>query len=147
MTIEQLNKDMIQAMKSGDTNRRDVLRAAIAAVKKAAIDKRCDINETLVDEVLTKEKKTIKEQLDTCPAGRSDLIQKYEADLAIITEYAPKVIDNPEEAKNMIGRLIAAAGIEPVKANKVAVMKTIMPQIKGKVDGKIANQVIGELLI
>ena len=74
MTLEILQKDMVQAMKTKDSVRKNVLSSAISAVKNAAIAKQCrdNIDEALVNEVLQKEKKTVQEQIDTCPAVLKD---------------------------------------------------------------------------
>ena len=146
MTLEQLQKDMIQAMKTNNIAKRDVLRSVIAAVKKTAIDNRCEATEELIDKVLLKEAKTIQEQIDTCPDERVDLKIEYGSKAAILNEYVPKLLDNPEEIKAMVENQLAIAGIEPLKSNKGAVMKTVMPVFKGKADMKIVNQVIGEIL-
>ena len=146
MTLEILQNDMKQAMKDKDVTARDVLRSVIGAVKKTAIDERCDITEELVDRVLLKEKKTLQEQIDTCPADRPVYLQEYKDKMAVLDKYCPKLLDNPEEIRDIIVKELAAAGLEPVKANKGAVMKLLMPQFKGKADMKIVNQVIGELL-
>jgi uncharacterized protein YqeY len=146
MTLEFLQSEMISAMKSNNVAKRDVLRSVIAAVKKAAIDNRCEATEELIDKVLIKEAKTIQEQIDTCPDERVDLKIEYGSKAAILNEYVPKLLDNPEEIKAMIENQLAIAGIEPLKSNKGAVMKTVMPVFKGKADMKIVNQVIGEIL-
>jgi uncharacterized protein YqeY len=147
MTLEYLQKEMICAMKSNNIPKRDVLRSVIAAVKKTAIDNRCEATEELIDKVLIKEAKTIQEQIDTCPDERIDLKIEYGSKAAILNEYVPKLLNNPEEIKTMVENQLAAAGIEPLKSNKGAVMKTIMPYFKGKADMKIVNQVMGELLV
>lgn len=146
MTLEFLQSEMIHAMKSNNIAKRDVLRSVIAAVKKTAIDNRCEATEELIDKVLLKEAKTIQEQIDTCPDERVDLKIEYGSKAAILNEYVPKLLDNPEEIKAMVENQLAIAGIEPLKSNKGAVMKTVMPVFKGKADMKIVNQVIGELL-
>lgn len=146
MTLEYLQRDMKQAMKDKNAIARDVLRSAIGAVKKAAIDERCDITEALVDKVLLKEKKTLQEQIDTCPADRPIYLQDYRNKMAVLEGYVPKLLDNPEEIRAIVENQLAIAGIEPLKSNKGAVMKTVMPQFKGKADMKIVNQVIGEIL-
>ena len=146
MTIEFLQNDMKQAMKIGDTELRDIMRSAIAAIKKTAIDERCEITEDLVNRVLLKEAKIIQEQIDTCPKDRVEILKVYERKLAKIKCYLPKLLDNPEEIKEIIEKELVAAGIEPLKSNKGAAMKVIMPQFKGKADMKIVNQVIGEIL-
>lgn len=146
MTLEFLQSEMICAMKSNNIAKRDVLRSVIAAVKKTAIDNRCEATEELIDKVLLKEAKTIQEQVDTCPDERVDLKIEYGSKAAILNEYVPKLLDNPEEIKAMIENQLAIAGIEPLKSNKGTVMKTVMPVFKGKADMKIVNQVIGEIL-
>lgn len=146
MTLEFLQSEMIHAMKSNNIAKRDVLRSVIAAVKKTAIDNRCEATEELIDKVLIKEAKTIQEQIDTCPDERVGLKIEYGSKAAILNEYVPKLLDNPEEIKAMVENQLAIAGIEPLKSNKGAVMKTVMPVFKGKADMKIVNQVIGEIL-
>ena len=146
MTLEYLQREMTIAMKESDTELRDVLRSAIGAIKKMAIDKRCEITEELINDVLIKEAKIIQEQIDTCPKDRIETLEVYERKLAKIKYYLPKLLDNPEEIKEIIEKELAAAGIEPLKSNKGAVMKVVVPQFKGKADMKIVNQVIGEIL-
>ena len=147
MTLDKLQTDMVAAMKDGNKRRKDVLSAAIAAVKKAAIDKRMkdDIVESLVDEVLTKEKKTLKEMIDTCPEDREDLLNDYEHKYCIISEYAPRVIADEAQIKQMV--IDAVTGIDLSLKNKGVIMKTVMPALKGKVDMKVANDVISGLLV
>ena len=146
MTLEFLQNDMKQAMKMGDTELRDIMRSAISAVKKAAIDERCEITEELVNKVLLKEAKILQEQIDTCPKDRVEILEVYKSKLFKLNAYLPKLLDNPEEIKAMVENQLAIAGIEPLKSNKGAVMKTVMPIFKGKADMKIVNQVIGEIL-
>ena len=148
MTLKILQTEMIAALKAGDKERKDSISALVAAVKKTGIDKGCrdDIPETLVDEVILKEKKTIQEMIDTCPADRVDTKIAYEKRLAVIDEFAPKLIANVFEIEDMIYDICQDAGIAIDKANRPAIMKMVMPQLKGKVDMKIANSVISTLL-
>lgn len=146
MTLEFLQNDMKQAMKMGDTELRDIMRSAISAVKKAAIDKRCEITEELVDKVLLKEAKIIQEQIDTCPKDRVETLELYNRKLEKIKCYLPKLIDNPKDIEATIRLMLLPAGIELVKANKGTIMKIVMPQFKGKADMKVVNQVITKIL-
>lgn len=146
MTLEQLQNDMKQAMKDKDVITRDVLRSVIGAVKKTAIDERCDTTEELVDRVLLKEKKTLQEQIDTCPADRPVYLQEYKEKMAVLDKYCPKLLDNPEEIRSTVERLCGECHAPLTKNNKGAIMKIVMPYFKGKADMKIVNQVIGELL-
>lgn len=147
MTLEFLQNDMKQAMKIGDTELRDIMRSVIGAVKKAAIDERCEITEELVDRVLLKEAKIIQEQIDTCPKDRVETLEIYNRKLAKIKCYLPQLLDNPIDIETKIRLMLLPSGIELVKANKGIIMKIVMPQFKGKADMKVVNQVIGELLV
>ena len=146
MTLKILQNDMKQAMKDKNVTARDVLRSVIGAVKKTAIDERCDITEELVDRVLLKEKKTLQEQIDTCPADRPILLEEYKNKMTVLENYVPKLLDNPVEIKSTVEKLCGECHAELTKNNKGAIMKIVMPYFKGKADMKIVNQVIGELL-
>ena len=148
MTLKILQTEMIAALKAGDKERKDSISALVAAVKKAGIDKGCrdNIPDSLVDEVILKEKKTIQEMIDTCPADRVDTKTAYEKRLAVIDEFAPKLETDPMVIGIMIAGICDSAGITIEKANRPAIMKTVMPQLKGKVDMKIANGVINTIL-
>ena len=143
MKLEILQKDMIAAMKAKDKERKDTISSLVSAVKKAAIDEkvRDDIPEELVDRVILKEMKTAKEQIDTCPAERTDLLEAYRARYEVIGEYAPKLL-SPEEVKAII--LEKFADVVATK-NKGMIMKQVMGELKGKADGKVINQIVAEL--
>jgi uncharacterized protein YqeY len=148
MTLEILQKDMVQAMKAKDSVRKNVLSSAISAVKNAAIAKQCrdNIDEALVNEVLQKEKKTVQEQIDTCPVDRTEKLAEYKAKLAIIDEYCPKLLDDPVRIADIIKNLCFDNRIDLIKANRGNVMKVVMPHFKGHADMKVVNQVVGGLL-
>ena len=142
MQLETLQKDMVAAMKARDKSRKDSISSVISAVKKAAIDEGCrdDIKEELVDRVILKELKTAREQLDSCPKDRTDLLEEYQARYDVIAKYAPKLMDASEikaYLQEKHAELIASG-------NKGQIMKTIMPELKGKADGKVINQVVAE---
>lgn len=144
MTLEILNKEIIEAMKSGDTLTRDVLRSAVGNIKKAAIDKnqKDNITEALVDEILLKEKKTLQEMIDTCPADRIDNLNLYKAKMQILEHYVPKLITDEKEIEEIILQLCKQSNC----SGQCQLMRCIMPQLKGKVDMKIANKVISEMM-
>lgn len=147
MDLKTLQKEMIKAMKDGDMDRKSVLSNAIAAIKKAAIDKRIreDIPEDLVDEVLLKEKKTIQEMIDTCPADREETLAEYNVKMVIISEYAPTLLTDENEIKEKILSIINDK-IELTKTNRGVIMKQIAPELKGKADMSIVNKVLSKLL-
>lgn len=130
-------------MKAKDKPRKEAISALVSAVKKAGIDAGCrdDIPGSMVDQVILKEQKTAKEQLDTCPAERTDLKAEYQFRYDVISEYAPQLM-SAEEVKAFLEEKFAdlLAG-----KNKGMIMKNVMPELKGKADGKVINQVVAEL--
>ena len=133
MQFEQLQKDMMAAMKARDKVRKDALSALVSAAKKVAIDEGCrdNISEEIVDRVILKEIKSVKEQLDTCPDARYDIFQ----------EYAPKMM-SAEEVEAFITEKFSEVAAQK---NKGMIMKTVMPHLKGKADGSVINQVVARL--
>ena len=143
MQMEQLQKDMIAAMKAKDKPRKEAISSLVSAVKKAAIDAGCrdDIKEDMVDQGILKELKTVKEQIDTCPAEREDLKAEYQFRYDVIQEYAPSLMSE-EEIRNFIMEKFADI---VAQKNKGMIMKNVMPELKGKADGKLINQVVAKL--
>lgn len=143
MQLAVLQKDMIAAMKAKDKPRKEAISALVSAVKKAGIDAGCreDIPESMVDQVILKEQKTAKEQIDTCPADRTDLKAEYQFRYDVISEYAPKLMSADEVRAFLEEKFsdLLATG------NKGMIMKNVMPELKGKADGKVINQVVAEL--
>lgn len=147
MTIEMLQQAKIAAIKNKDIETRDILTNMIDSIQKAAITPkgRIEITEQLVNEVLIKYQKSVQEQIDTCPSSRTDLMAKYQAEMNVVRQYAPQLITDTNEIKNLI--LDAVNGeLEFTKANKGKIMKIISPVFKGKADMKIVNQVVEEML-
>ena len=143
MKLETLQKEMIAAMKAKDKVRKDVISSLIAAVKKYGIDNgvRNDITEEMTDAVLLKELKTAKEQIDTCPAERTDLIEEYTVKYELIKEYAPTLMSEDEVRAFLTEKF---SDIIATK-NKGLIMKTVMAELKGKADGKVINAVVAQL--
>lgn len=143
MEFSKLQKDMMQAMKDRDKQRKDSISALVSAAKKLAIDAGCrdDIPEEMVDQAILKEVKSVKEQIDTCPESRQDLLEEYKARLAVMEEYAPKMM-SAEDVEAFIREKFADV---LASGNKGLVMKNVMPELKGKADGKVINQVVASL--
>ena len=143
MQLETLQKDMIAAMKNHDKARKDAISSVIQAVKFVAINEghRDDIGEELVDRVILKELKSVKEQIDTCPAERTDLKDEYQFRYDVISEYAPKLM-SADEVKAVISDKFADL---IASKNKGQIMKAVMGELKGKADGKVINEVVTKL--
>lgn len=142
MTLEKLQKDMIAAMKARDKERKDSISSLVSAVKKVGIDNGCrdNIPEDIVDSVILKEIKSVKEQIDTCPADRTDLLEQYKARYDVFNEYAPKLLSEDEVRDILTTKF---ADVIATK-NKGQIMKAVMAELKGKADGKVINQVVAE---
>jgi uncharacterized protein YqeY len=140
LKLETLQQEMIMAMKSGNKLRKNTLSDLIAAIKKAAIDKKMkeNITEELVNETILKEQKTFQEMIDTCPDSHIDRKEEYKAKKVIIDEFAPKLLTEEKDIENFI----LALGIEVSKNNRGLIMK----ELKGKVDMSIANKVLGKMM-
>ena len=145
MTLEILQREMVAAMKAHDKLRKETISALISAVKKAAIDEKCkdNITEDLINKVILKEKKTMQEMIDTCPAERTETLNEYNQKMAIINEFAPQMMTE-DEIRQAVNHLIAIVdGIE--YGNKGSVMKVVSPRLKGKADMKMVNQIVTEI--
>ena len=143
MQFKQLQDDMIAALKARDKVRKDAISTLVSAAKKVAIDEGCrdDIKEELVDRVILKEIKSVKEQLDSCPESREDLRSEYQARYDIFMEYAPQMM-SAEEVESFITEKFAEV---VASKNKGLIMKNVMPELKGKAEGAVINQVVAKL--
>ncbi|MCI9197016.1 MAG: GatB/YqeY domain-containing protein [Lachnospiraceae bacterium] len=144
--IDEVRNEMMQAMKKKDKPRKDSLSMLLAALKNKAIDKREDLTEAEENEVILKEIKQTQETLDLTPADRTDIIEECQGRIAVYQEFAPKMMDE-EEIRVVIQEVLKELGIEtPTNKDKGKIMKQLMPQVKGKADGKLVNQVLGSMM-
>lgn len=144
MQFTTLQKDMMQAMKDRNKVKKDALSTLVSATKKLAIDNGCreNIPDEMTDQAILKEIKSVKEQIDTCPASRAELLEEYKARLAVFEEYAPKMLSAEEVEKVIKEKFsdVIAGG------NKGMVMKAVMAELKGKADGKVINETVAKLM-
>lgn len=148
MTIKILQSEMIQAMKNKDKRRKSVISGMVDAIKKASMTNngRVEITEQLVDEVLLKYKKIVQEQIDTCPEDRTEILEEYKAQMAIVAEFAPTLITDETEIRYLILDIINNEH-EFSKSNRGVLMKILAPVLKKcNVDMGIASKVLGGML-
>ena len=112
--------------------------------KNVGIDAGCreDIPDDMANQAILKEMKSVKEQIDTCPKERTELLEEYTKRYEIMSEFAPKLLSE-DELKALITEKfsdIIATG------NKGDIMKAVMGELKGKADGKLINQVVAGLM-
>ena len=142
---EQLDADLLEAVRSKDGLRRSALRLIKASVQSEEKSRGKELGDDDVVQVLSREAKRRRESIEAFRDGnRPDLVEKEEAELALIAKYLPQQLSEDEV------REIARAVIEEVGASgpgeRGKVMGRLMPQVKGKADGKMVNQIVGELL-
>ncbi len=142
---KRMTEDLKQAMKSGDTVKRDTLRMLLSSVKNAEGAKLESLDEGEVLSVISKDVKRHQESIDAFKKGnRADLVAKEEAELKILQSYLPAQMGRDEivkAAKEAIGA-VGAAG----PGDKGKVMQQLMSKLKGKADGKLINDIVMELL-
>lgn len=144
LLIEKIRADQISAMKEKNQEKKLAISSLIDAAKKIVIDKggdRVNIPDDIVSQVVMKELKTIKEQIDSCPSDRTDLLDEFKKRYAYVEAYAPQLMSKEEILKlinDKFADLVAGK-------NKGLIMKNIMPELRGKADGKLINEIVEEL--
>ena len=147
MTKEmQVRTDMITAMKNKEQEKKVTLSGLVNALTLAAKEKKSELTPDEENQIVLKMCKQIQETIDSCPENRPEAKAKAEAELAIISAYAPKLM-NEAEIKEVILKVLADIGIEtPTAKDKGVIMKNLMPLVKGKADGKLVNQVLANMM-
>ncbi|MBP1961463.1 GatB/YqeY domain-containing protein [Paenibacillus aceris] len=142
---DRLNEDMKQAMKSQDKFKLSVIRMVRSTIKNSEIDLKRSLDDNEVLDVLTREIKQRKDSLqEFTKAGRDDLAENLKAELVILAEYMPQQLSE-EEVKAIVQQTIQQIGASS-KADMGKVMTALMPQVKGRADGKLINQLVQQLL-
>jgi hypothetical protein len=142
---EQLQADLASAMRTHDDQRRDLLRMVMAAIKQVEVDERATLDDAGVQDVIRKQIKQRRESIaDLEKAGRADAIATEEADIAILESYLPQMMSR-DEVEQIARAVISELGVSDVKAMG-QVMAKLMPQVKGRADGRMVNEVVRTLL-
>jgi uncharacterized protein YqeY len=146
MTLKQrLQDDLKSAMRAKDEVRKRTIRLALASIKNQEIEARGELSDADVAAILQKEAKHRHETLEELgQVDRPELVASQQAELEILEEYLPKQL-----SRNEIEDL-ARQTIEELSAEGTPqmgqVMRTLMPRVKGRADGKLVNQIVRELL-
>ena len=143
--LKQLRKDNMMPMKEHDTVKKGVLGMVISAVALAEKEKGVELSKEDELTYVQRELKQTRDSLQQTPASRTDLIEETKKKIEILESYLPKQL-SAEEIKEAIEKILSEKGLEPVKKSQGVVMKEMMAQYKGQVDGKLVNQVLGTLL-
>ncbi|HTL44076.1 MAG TPA: GatB/YqeY domain-containing protein [Vicinamibacterales bacterium] len=139
---ERITQDIADAMKSRDQMRLSALRMAKAALMNAAVSKGRDLDEAESAQVvasLLKQRRDSIEQFTS--AGRTDLVDKERAEMAVLEAYAPPAATE-QDLSAAVDAAIAETGATTAK-DVGRVMKTVMARLAGRtVDGKAVNELV-----
>ena len=137
---------MLSGCGSKDKDTKETLSMLLAALKNKAIDKRADLTPEEETQVILKEIKQTKETLDMTPADRTEIIEECNKRLAVLEQYAPKMMDEAE-IKEVVASVLAEMGLDaPTAKDKGKIMKNLMPKVKGKADGKLVNEIVSAFM-
>ncbi len=142
---ERLNNDLKEALRSGDDNRKSVIRLLLAALKNQQIENRAPLDYQQELSVLQREAKRRKESIEEYERlGRSDVAEKERRELEIIQSYLPAEMSE-EEIRQIVAQAISTTGAQSPK-DLGKVMSIVMPQVRGRADGKVVSNLAKEML-
>ena len=142
---ERLKADMKEAMKAKDKVKLSTIRMINSLIKNAEIEKRGELTDEEIIQLLMKYAKQRKESIEMYEkGGRQDLVEKEKAELAVVESYLPKQMSE-EEIREIVKQTIEEVGASSVK-DMGKVMKAVMPKVKGRADGSVVNRIVKELL-
>lgn len=143
--VERVRQDLTAAMKADDKVRVSTLRLLLAALHNGEIELRRELGDEDVVRIVRKE---IKQRLESIReferGGRADLVQNEEQELAILREYAPKLMEEEEIEKYVNEAITEVGASEPKDLGRV--MSVLMPRLAGKADGAVVNRIVREKL-
>ncbi len=146
MTMKsRLNDDLKQAMRDRAVLRRDVIRYVRSEIRNQEIRVQDDLDDEGVVQVLSRQAQQRRDSIEAfAEANRTDLVEKEQAELAIIMEYLPQQMARDDIAE-LVGRVVAEVGATgPGDMGKV--MSQIMPQVRGRAEGREVNSIVMETL-
>ena len=146
MTMKsRLNDDLKQAMRDRAVLRRDVIRYVRSEIRNQEIRVQDDLDDEGVVQVLSRQAQQRRDSIEAfAEANRTDLVEKEQAELAIIMEYLPQQMARDDIAE-LVRRVVAEVGAKgPGDMGKV--MSQIMPQVRGRAEGREVNSIVMETL-
>ncbi len=142
---DQIHKEMLLATKARDKERLSALRMIRSALQNKQIEKRAELTDEEAIGVLTSLVKKSKESIEQFEKGnRRDLVEKEQRELQVILSFMPEQMSQ-EQLRAELRKIIQELGAKGPK-DLGAVMKSAMERLKGRVEGKLVNQVVKELL-
>ncbi|MDM8528670.1 GatB/YqeY domain-containing protein [Anaerolineales bacterium HSG24] len=143
--LEQINQDLKISMKEKDKSRTGTLRMLKSALKYAEIEAKNSLDDDAVLSVISKQVKQRRDSIEQFEkAGRTDLVDKEAAELAVLEAYLPAQL-SPAEIEERAKAIISELGVTNMKGMG-QVMKRLTAELKGQADGKTVSQVVRQLL-
>tara|TARA_B100000446_G_scaffold147950_1_gene141752 strand:+ start:774 stop:1220 length:447 start_codon:yes stop_codon:yes gene_type:complete len=145
MLRETLDSDLKDAMRNKEALRRTVLRTMLSEIRNAEINSQTTLDDEGIISVLTKQVQQRKDSAEAYnAANRQDLVDKETEEINIISVYLPDQLP-PEEIEGIIKAAILETGASSL-SDMGKVMGFVMPQVRGRADGKIVNTIVTEIL-
>lgn len=142
---ERLTTQMKEAMKSRDTLRLSVIRMVLSSVKNRDIELRREMTDAEIIETIGTLCKQRRESIRLFKeAGRQELVDKEEAELALMMDFLPQQLTR-DELEALVDKAIAETSAAGGK-DMGKVMKALMPSVTGRADGKLVSEVVKEKL-
>lgn len=143
MTCEgKIREDLKEALKQRNQTRVSVLRMLLSEIKNTEIAQQKHLDDDKILDVISTEVKRHRESIEAFRQGnRGDLVVQEKAELSILMGYLPKQMSR-EEIRAAARRIIETVGVK----GKGSVMAQLMPQLRGKADGKEVSEIVSELL-
>jgi uncharacterized protein YqeY len=142
---EKLTDDVKQALRQGDKQKVSCLRLLLAAVKNTEIARQTELTDADILGVIVKQAKQCRESIEAFKKGdRPDLVAQEEAEVAVLEAYLPQQM-TPQEISDTASRVIAEVGASS-PGDMGRVMAKLMPQLKGRADGRQISAIVSELL-
>ena len=145
MLRETLDSDLKDAMRNKEALRRTVLRTMLSEIRNAEINSQTTLDDEGIISVLTKQVQQRKDSVEAYnAANRQDLVDKETEEINIISVYLPEQLP-VEEIEEIIKTAISEMGASSL-SDMGKVMGLVMPQVRGRADGKIVNTIVTEIL-
>ncbi len=142
---ERLQEDLRNAMRQKDELRRTILRMVRAAIQNEEIALQKQLDDAGVLKILATQVRQHQESITEFQRGkRLDLVEKEEAELAIIRQYMPHQLSQEEISQIARDTIAKVGAIGPSDVGKV--MGQLMPQLRGRADGSQVSQIVAQLL-
>jgi uncharacterized protein YqeY len=142
---EQLLEELKTAMKEKDTVKKNTVQMARAAILQVEKDNRITLDDDGIIDVIAKE---VKKRRDVLPdyekSGRQDLIDSLKAEVDVLLQYLPQQLSE-EELEAIVRKAVQDTGAASAK-DMGRIMQAVMPQVKGRADGKMINAMVKKII-